>query len=142
MQRPSSINLTSGLMVLFIILGVYAAFRTPIVMPPNMNQTATPISPATLSMFVHVMALIGAVIAAVFVLFYWLGHEWARWAAMIYSGWIILMMFSFMKTWQLSHFNGTLMLSRVVVGIFLLWHLNTAPIKAWFKMPKTNAAIP
>jgi hypothetical protein len=138
MQRPSSINLTAGLMVLLVAIGLYSALTFPIVMPPSMSQTATPINLSTLAAIVHGIAICFSLIALIFVLFYWLGHEWARWAVMIYSVWTILHLFKFSKNWQTSHLVAELMIADALLGIFLLWHLNTVPIKAWFKGPKTE----
>jgi hypothetical protein len=138
MQRPSSINLTAGLMVLFVVFGVYTIFTTPIVMPSTMPQTATPISPSAFAAMAHGTAALFSLIALVFVLFYWLGHEWARWAVMIYSVWTLLWIFAIVKTFQLSHLNGAVTLAKDLVSIYLLWNLNTAPVKAWFKGPKTG----
>jgi len=125
-------------MVLFVAFGLYAAFTMPIVMPPTMNQSATPISPSMFAGIAHGMAAFFSLVALVFVLFYWLGHEWARWAVMIYSVWTLLMMFTIVKTFQMSHLNGSVMVAKDLLSIFLLWHLNTAPIKAWFKGPKAG----
>jgi len=125
-------------MVLFVAFGLYTAFTMPIVMPPTMPQTATPISPSMIAGMAHGMAAFFSLIALVFVLFYWLGHEWARWAVMIYSVWTLLWMFTIVKTFHLSHLNGSVALAKDLFSIFLLWNLNIAPVKAWFKGPKTG----
>jgi hypothetical protein len=138
MQRPSSINLTAGLMVLFVAFGLYTTFTTPIVMPPTMPQTATPISPSMFAGMAHGMAVFFSLIALVFVLFYWLGHEWARWAVMICSVWNLLWIFTIATAFHRSHLNGAVTVAKDLLSIFLLWHLNTAPIKAWFKGPKAG----
>jgi hypothetical protein len=126
-------------MVLFIAFGLYTAFTMPIVMPSTMNQPATPINPSTFAAIAHGMAVFFSLLAAVFVLFYWLGQEWARWAVMIYSVWTLLWMFAIVATFRRSHLNGMVTLAKDIFSIFLLWHLNTAPIRAWFKAPKSGA---
>lgn len=128
-------------MVLFVAFGLYSTFTTPIVMPSTMPQTATPISPSAFAAMAHGMAAFFSLLALVFVLFYWLGHEWARWAVMIYSVWTLIWIFGIMTAFHRSGLNGLVSIAKDVLSIFLLWHLNTAPIRAWFKGPKTSEPV-
>ena len=120
-------------MCLFIILGLVALFTSAIPAVPNPM-----ISPAMLVLWIHAVSIGGAIISAICVFFYWKGHEWARWLVMIDAVLILLLLFGVAKTWQLSHFNGSVQIGRALLAIYLLWYLNTAPVRSWFKGPKSG----
>jgi len=140
MQKPSSIDLTAGLMALFIVLGLVGTFT--MAMPPMpSNMAANPmVTPSLMASIAHGSAILGALIAAICVFFYWKGHEWARWVVMIDAVLVLLSLIMISKTMAASHFNAGIELAKAVLAIYLLWNLNTAPVKAWFKSPKFDAA--
>jgi len=83
-------------------------------------------------------AIFGALIAAICVFFYWKGHEWARWIVMIDAVLVLLLLIGIVRTWNASHLGGAISLAKGILAVYLLWNLNTAPVKAWFKMPQTG----
>jgi hypothetical protein len=141
MQKPSSIDLTTGLMALFIALGLVSTFN--MALPPMpANVAANPmVTPQLIASMTHGMAIFGALIAAICVFFYWKGHEWARWLVMIDCVLVLLGLFGLHKNFATSHFSGFLSLAKIILAIYLLWNLNTAPVKAWFKMPKSGEPV-
>jgi hypothetical protein len=139
MQKPSSINLTAGIMALFIVLGLISTFTMALPpMPPNMAANPM-VTSSMIATFAHVFAILGAIIAAVCVFFYWKGHEWARWVVMIDAVLVLLGLLAIHKTFTTSHLGGFLTIAKAILAVYLLWNLNTAPIRAWFRMPKTGA---
>jgi len=139
MHKPSSINLTAGLMALFIVLNLVSSY-TMAIPPMPANMAANPmVTPGLMASMAHGMAIFGAIIAAICVFFYWKGHEWARWVVMIDAVIVLLSLIGIHKTFTTSYLGGYVAIAKAVLAIYLLWNLNTAPIKAWFRMPKTGA---
>jgi hypothetical protein len=138
MQKPSSIDLTAGLMAIFIVLGIVSAFMMgPVPLPPNVASNPM-FNSGMLTSMAHGLAICGALIAAICVFFYWKGHEWARWIVMIDAVFVLLGLFTIHKTFSNSHLSGFVVLAKSILAIYLLWNLNTAPVKAWFKGPKAG----
>lgn len=136
MQKPSSIDLTAGLMALFIVLDLINSFT--MTAPPM--PTSPMITPSMAASIAHGGAIFGTIIAVACVFFYWKGHEWARWLVMIDSVLVLLGLIGISKAMAASHLGGILELAKAILAIYLLWNLNTALVKAWFKSPKGVAA--
>jgi len=136
MQKPSSIDLTAGIMAIFIVLGIVATFTMAIPAMPDNPM----VSPSMVATATHIIGICVSVIAAVCVFFYWKGHEWARWVVMIDAVLVLLGLYNVGKTWPMSHLAGGIKIGQAILAVYLLWYLNTAPVKAWFKMPKSGAS--
>jgi len=140
MNKPSSIDLTAGLMAVFLVLGIVSTYLMgPVPLPPNLASNPM-MNAGTLTTITHFMAIFFSLIAAICVFFYWKGHEWARWIVMIDAVFVLLALFGIAKTFNASHMNGFIALCKALLAIYLLWYLNTAPVKAWFKGPKFGDA--
>ena len=134
MQKPTGITVTTVLMVLFLIIGAVLTFHAPIPTVPN-----SPISSSTISTFAHAAFALYAIIALVCIWFYYSGHEWARWVVMIVSVLDLLGLISIAKTFAASHLSGADAIAKAVLAIFLLYYLNTPPIRAWFSHKEPTA---
>jgi hypothetical protein len=140
MQKPSSIDLTTGLMAIIILIELVHAFTMAVpAIPPNMPPNPM-LTPSLMASIAHGGAILGAIIAAICVFFYWKGQEWARWLVMIDSVLVLLGLIMISRTMAVSHMSGTLQIAKAILAVYLLWNLNTAPVKAWFKSPKGATA--
>jgi hypothetical protein len=126
-------------MALFIVLGLISTF-TMGVPPMPANMAANPmVTPGMIASIGHSSAIVGSIIAAICVYFYWKGHEWARWLVMIDAVLVLLLALGIRTTWANSTLGGMVTIGKTILAIYLLWYLNTAPVKAWFKIPKTGS---
>jgi hypothetical protein len=130
MTKPLGVTVTAGIMSLFILLGLIAAFT--MTMPPT---PGLPIATGTLAAAAHGMALFGALVSAVCVFFYYKGQNWARWVVMIDCVFVLFGLISLAKTFHLVPFAGILTIAKVILAIYLLYYLNTPPAKPWFESP-------
>jgi len=128
MQKPTGITITTALMCLFLIIGIVITFARPLPIPANSAA-----SPSMIATLVHVGVIVYTLIAAICIWFYWSGKEWARWVVMIDC----LLVFG--KAWGTSHLNAEITIGQVLLAIFLLYYLNTAPIRAWFSGKEPTA---
>jgi len=134
MQKPTGITVTTVLMILFLISGAVLTFHAPIPAMPNSD-----VSSSTIAAFAHIGFAVYAVIALVCIWFYYSGKEWARWVVMIVSVLELLGLISIAKTFAASHLSGANAIAKALLAIFLLYYLNTAPIRAWFSRKEPTA---
>jgi hypothetical protein len=137
MQRPSGVTYTAAVMVLTTILGIIGALTGTLPATP----TGSPASPQMIAMVVHASVFLGAIIGAIFIFLYWKGYSWVRWAVMIYCLFPLVSLISIKKTFAISPISGASVIINVVLAIFLLYYLNTEPVRAWFNSPKTEATV-
>jgi len=122
-------------MVITTILGVIGTFTGTIPIP----DSTAPAAAAMAGSFVHGAVVFGAIISFVFIFLYWKGFSWMRWVVMVYCLFPIISVFSIKKTWGMSPISGASVIINVVLALFLLYYLNTPPVKAWFDGPKLDA---
>ena len=134
MQKPTGITISTLLMVLFLISGAVLTFGQPL---PAMPNSAIPSS--TIAAFAHIAFAVYAVIALVCSWFYYSGKEWARWVVMIVSVLVLLGLINIVKTFAASHLSGADAIAKDLFAVFLLYYLNTPPIRAWFSHKETTA---
>ena len=116
MQRPYGVNVTTFLMCMSLATDTALLFTTR-------RQ-----GPAHFDLFdLYVQCL-----AAVFLWFYWRGHNWARWLVMIQSLVCILSLLGLKKRWEETHLGGTVFVYDALLSVFLLGYLNTKRVRAWF----------
>jgi hypothetical protein len=132
MQRPSGVTLTAALMAVLTIVSVVAVFTMPL--PPL--PTSSAVSTSLIGTMARGGGIFAAVISAVFIFLYWKGFSWMRWVVMIYSIFPIIGLKAALALYPLS---GIASIVSALLGVFLIWYLNTAPVKAWFESPKTEA---
>jgi hypothetical protein len=133
MQKPTGVTVTAGIMALSIIAGLAFAFTRPL--PPMPAMPNSPISASGYGGIVHGVVIVFSLIAAVFVWFYWNGHNWARWLVMIDSVYQIYKLIHISTAWSTSHVAGGLLVVDAALAAFLLWYLNTREIRNWFSPP-------
>jgi hypothetical protein len=63
--------------------------------------------------------------------FYWTGHNWARMLVLIYSLLCVIPVRLVHHHWVLVRFSW-IAAGQALLAIYLLWYLNTRPIRAWF----------
>jgi hypothetical protein len=134
MQKPTGITVTTVLMVLFLISGAVLTFGRPMPAVPN-----SPVSSSAIAAFAHIGFAVYAVIALVCIWFYYSGKEWARWVIMIVSVLELLSLISIAKTFATSHAVGANAIAQALLAAFLLYYLNTEPIRAWFSREEPTA---
>jgi hypothetical protein len=74
-----------------------------------------------------------AVIIALSVItyFYWTAHNWARRLVLIYCFLCVIPVRLVHHQWVLVRFSWVAV-GQALLAIYLLWYLNTRPIRAWF----------
>jgi membrane protein insertase Oxa1/YidC/SpoIIIJ len=77
---------------------------------------------------------IWSVALAIADLFYWYGHNWARLIVLINSVVRMLLLPWAHQQWAL---RPMLYDANIVLAIYLLWYLNTQPIREWFNQRST-----
>jgi phosphatidylserine synthase len=113
MNRPRGLGLTALLMVVCNAMG-WAII-----------DWSKPHAAAT---FIGLTILI--VIGYVFIWFYWRGRNWARIAVLLTS---ILSIYN-LRYWNHSNMTMHIMIaSEAAMGVFLLYWLNTRPVRMFFK---------
>jgi hypothetical protein len=134
MKKPTGITISTLLMCLFLIIGVITTFTRTVPVP----ATGGPVSTAGMAGIIHGFAIVFTIFAAVCVYFYWTGKDWARWLVMIDCVLNFFSLTHLVKTWNFSHLSALVSIGQVILSIFLLWYLNTTPIRAWFAGPKES----
>jgi hypothetical protein len=130
MQRPSGVSLTAALMVLFTLIGLLGTFTAVV---PATAAAATPFAVGGL---MKVGGIVGSLIGLLFVFLYWKGYGWVRWVVMIYCVLTLVSLLGIRKAMQMSHLIGVSDVLKALLALFLLYYLNTEPVKAWFNGPK------
>jgi len=64
-----------------------------------------------------------------FIWFYWRGRNWARVAVLLTS---VLTIYNLRFFARGNTMNKVMVLSEALLGLFLLWWLNTKPIRSYF----------
>jgi hypothetical protein len=134
MQKPTGITISTVLMCLFLVIGLVMTFTRPL---PVMPSSA--MSPSAMAGMVHIFAAVFTIIAAVCVWFYWSGQEWARWIVMADCVFTFFGLTHISKSWATSHLGAIVTICQVLLAIFLLYYLNTAPVRAWFSRKEPTA---
>lgn len=137
MQRPSGVTLTAALMAVLTLVGLVVAFIMPLPIVP----TGTAVPSSLFTTFAHVGGIIGAIISAVFIFLYWQGYSWMRWVVMIYSIFPIIGLVRIKTAFATYPLSGVESLVSALLAVYLLWYLNTPPVKAWFDSPKTSSTV-
>ncbi len=119
-------------MVLFTLLGLVGTFTMTLPPPP----AGTAATPQMMSTILHVGVIVSTTIGLVFVFLYWKGFSWMRWVVMVYCLFPLVSLLKLSTTMQASHINGVDCILNALLAIFLLYYLNTAPVKTWFDSPK------
>ena len=119
-------------MALLTVVGVAIAFTMKL---PDLPAN-TPISSSAMSSIKAGGAIFGALISAVFIFLYWKGFSWMRWVVMIYSLFLIVKLVMIKTTWEASRPAAYLSIATALLAAYLLYYLNTPPVKAWFDGPK------
>ena len=86
--------------------------------------------------FVVFTILIG--LGYVFVWFYWKGHNWARIAVLVTS---VLAVLNLRFVGRGNTISKVMVITEALLGIFLLWWLNTRQIRSYFARTR-SAPIP
>jgi hypothetical protein len=68
---------------------------------------------------------------SVIIYFYWTAHNWARMLVLIYSLLCVIPVRLIHHQWVLVRFSW-ITAGQTLLAIYLLWYLNTRPIRAWF----------
>lgn len=135
MQKPTGVTLASAIMAVFIVIGLVLGFTAAL--PPSPNPS---VPAGMMGMIMHVGAIVGALISAVFVFFFYAGQNWARWVVMIYSVLVVVQLVFVMKTWNVSHAAAMISIAKALLAIYLLWYLNTPLVRDWYSAPKSPTA--
>jgi hypothetical protein len=113
MDRPKGISVTALLMSVCNAMGWFIV------------DWAKPHAGLTFSIFTLLIA-----VGYVFVWFYWKGRNWAR---------IAVLLTSVLGVYNLRYFSPgnpvrtVMVVSEALLSIFLLWWLNTRPVRAYFR---------
>jgi hypothetical protein len=137
MQRPSGVTFTAAVMVLTTILGTIGTLTGTLPALPSGSSASTEM----MTTFVHASVFAGAIIGLIFVFLYWKGYSWMRWVVMIYCLFPLASLVSIQKTFAISPISGASVIINVLLAIFLLYYLNTEPVRAWFNGPKTETVV-
>jgi len=128
MPKPNGFSLTVIVLWVLLALSVVVAVAMP--------ASAATQSGALLAMaktIVIVSSLIGAAVGAVIILFYSKGENWARWVIMVMSVLYIIGLLLNLHYWALIPGKVVFSAVQAVFGGYLLWYLNTPPVKGWFE---------
>jgi len=75
------------------------------------------------------------IIGYVFLVFYWKGRNWARIAVLLTS----VLAISNLRYWNRGNrANSVMILSEAMLGLFLLFWLNTKTVSQYFKKPQSE----
>jgi hypothetical protein len=128
MPKPNGFSLTVIVLWVFLALSVIMQIAAP--MPPAGQAGAF----MAMAKGIAVIAtLVSAAIGAVIILFYSKGENWARWVIMVFSVLYILGFFITLMHWSLYPAKTVFSAVQAVFGGYLLWFLNTPPVKGWFE---------
>lgn len=134
MPKPNGISLTVTVLWVLLVLSVVVAVASPGRMPATLQGGAMVAMAKTIAL---VGALISAAIGAVVIVFYSKGENWARWVVMVMSVLYIIGMLLNLRMWALIPTKVVFSALQALFGAYLLWFLNTPPIKDWFEKKQT-----
>ncbi len=126
MLRPIGITVTAILMCISLFT------ETVVSLPRDLSTSYS----ATIELIVV------QIIAALFVWFYWTGHNWARWLVQIQSVICLVALLGLTKKWSTSHIGGLVLIYDALLSVFLLWYLNTQRVRGWFALCRETADRP
>ena len=118
MLRPIGITVTAILMCISLLT------ETTVNIPRELSTSHS----ATIEL------LVVQSIAALFVWFYWNGHNWAAWLVQIQSVICLVALLGLAKKWSTSHAGTFVLIYDAILSVFLLWFLNTRRIRGWFDL--------
>lgn len=126
MQRPKGITVTTILMSVLNMVGVFAV---------DWHKSKIPVLGMT-------VCLIATVVGFWVLRFYWLGRNWARWLvllASVESLWCLR--FVEHPTRSANALTEPVIVSEAILSLYLLYYLNTAPVRAWFSGARGTDAV-
>jgi hypothetical protein len=121
MKRPIGISLTALLMSICNAMGWLIIDWT------------NPHARVTFALFTCLILL-----GYLFIWFYWKGRNWARIAILLTS---LLTVFNLLSLNRGNFVNKVMVISEALLGIFLLWWLNTGTVRRYFAQnpPRRNS---
>lgn len=134
MSKPAGFQLTVLVLWVFVVAGVLVAAFAPVPVPATPG--APPMAAEIASKIQLPAALFGAVIASIFVFCYSKGMSWARWVIMIASLFYLVGGLVGLMSLHKSPAHAVLGLVEALFAVYLLYYLNTPPVRAWFNESK------
>ena len=110
MSKPIGITVSALLMMLSLVAGLVIAYIH---------------GDTSLIFWAVIIAL------SVVTYFYWTAHNWARMLVLIYCLLCLIPVRVVHHQWMLVRFSW-IAACQALLAIYLLWYLNTRPIRAWF----------
>jgi hypothetical protein len=110
MSKPTGITVSALLMMLSLVAGLVMSY----------------VHGGTSGIFWAVI-----IVLSVVTYFYWTAHNWARMLVLIYSFLCVIPVRMVHHQWVLVRFSW-IAACQALLAIYLLWYLNTRPIRAWF----------
>jgi len=110
MSKPTGVTVSALLMMLSLVAGLVMSY----------------IDGGASAIFWAVI-----IVLSVVTYFYWTAHNWARMLVLIYSFLCVIPVRLVHHQWVLVRFSW-IASGQAVLAIYLLWYLNTRPIRAWF----------
>jgi quinol-cytochrome oxidoreductase complex cytochrome b subunit len=131
-SRPIGVTI-SALLMIISIMTLLAMFW---IHPPPANGVA-PNYLARSTDALQTWSWVWSLIFAIVDLFYWYGNNWARLIVLINSVVRLLALpWAHHHPWELT-VRSVLVDGNAVLAIYLLWYLNTPPIRDWFNQRTT-----
>ena len=124
MLRPTGITVTAILMCVSLLT------ETAVNLPRELSTSHS----ATIQLFAV------QIIAALFVWFYWTGHNWARWLVQIQSVISLFVLLGLPRKWSTSHMGAFVLIYDAILSVFMLCYLNTRRVRGWFAIHLQGAA--
>jgi hypothetical protein len=115
MQRPHSIIVTTWLVGILNVLGIFLAEW---LLPDPGEAFAAGV----------VVILLGT--GAVFC--YWKGLNWGRWIVLLESFWCLWNV-KYIRNEDATSLDVTMMIAAALLALFFLVYLNTKPVRTWFE---------
>jgi hypothetical protein len=110
MSKPTGVTVSALLMMLSLVAGLIQSY----------------VHGDTSIIFCAVIIALSVVIY-----FYWTAHNWARMLVLIYSFLCVIPVRLVHHHWVMVRFS-VITAGQALLAIYLLWYLNTRPIRAWF----------
>jgi hypothetical protein len=129
MHRPFGIHLAALLMACALVLDLIVALT---INPSEATVIRSVMTYTPARLFVG--SIIRTLIAAAFVVAFWNGVNWARWAVIIYSIYTMLSVLGIASAWQWSPSLAALSVYKVALAVFLLVYLSLRSTRDWFAL--------
>ena len=130
MPKPNGFPLTVTVLWVLLVASLLLNIFAPAPPPSTLASGAILAMAKTIAI---VGGLIGAAIGAVIIVFYSKGENWARWVIMVVSALYIVGFLITLIHWSLFPAKTVLSAVQAVFAAYLLWFLNTPPVKGWFE---------